>query len=130
MPFVKVMIHAVWGTKNHYPFLSKEIKLKVISHIRENAHKKQIFIRETKFLQSQVFGRSKNLKLNESRQRSSSGLMSIILRRLRRKKYFFHIDTRCSAAGNFIDRLNGHTEHLHCLFGLNANMRFQRHCNS
>ncbi|MFA4851890.1 MAG: IS200/IS605 family transposase [Bacteroidales bacterium] len=64
MPFVKVMIHAVWGTKNHHPFLTKEIKQKVIAHIKENARKKQIFI----------------------------------------------------------DRLNGHTEHLHCLFGLNADM--------
>jgi putative transposase len=62
MPFVKVMIHAVWGIKNHYPFLTKEIKQKVIAHIKENALIKQIYI----------------------------------------------------------DRLNGHTDHLHCLFGLNA----------
>lgn len=62
MAFVKVMIHAVWGTKSRNPFLTKEIKLQVISHIKENAQKKQIFI----------------------------------------------------------DRLNGHTDHLHCLFGLNA----------
>ncbi|MES2397609.1 MAG: IS200/IS605 family transposase [Bacteroidota bacterium] len=64
MSFVKVMIHAVWGTKNRYPFLTKEVKEKVITHIIENAKTKQIFI----------------------------------------------------------DRLNGHTEHLHCLFGLNADM--------
>ena len=64
MPFVKVMIHAVWGTKRRYPFLTKEVKQKVIKHIRENAQTKQIFI----------------------------------------------------------DRLNGHTEHLHCLFGLNAEL--------
>lgn len=64
MPFVKVMIHAVWGTKCHFPFLTEAIKQKVISHIRENAYNKQIFI----------------------------------------------------------DRLNGHTEHLHCLFGLNADL--------
>jgi len=62
MSFVKVMIHAVWGTKNHYPFLTKAVKEKVISHIIENAKSKQIFI----------------------------------------------------------DKLNGHSEHLHCLFGLNA----------
>jgi len=64
MPFVKEMIHAVWGTKNRYPFLTKEIKQKVIAHTRENAMRKEIFI----------------------------------------------------------DRLNGFTEHLHCLFGLNADM--------
>jgi len=64
MPFVKVMIHAVWGTKNRYPFLTKETKQKVIAHIRENAKRKEIFI----------------------------------------------------------DRLNGHAEHLHCLFGLNVDI--------
>ncbi|OFY85896.1 MAG: transposase [Bacteroidetes bacterium RIFCSPLOWO2_12_FULL_35_15] len=64
MSFVKVIIHAVWGTKSHYPFLTKEIMPKVIEHIRQNALSKQIFI----------------------------------------------------------DRLNGHTEHLHCLFALNADI--------
>ncbi|MCE9539966.1 MAG: IS200/IS605 family transposase [Bacteroidetes bacterium] len=62
MSFVKVMIHAVWGTRNRYPFLTKEVREKLISHIKENAKTKQIYI----------------------------------------------------------DRLDGHTEHLHCLFGLNA----------
>lgn len=62
MSFVKVMIHAVWGTKNRYPFLTKEVREKLISHIKENAKTKQIYI----------------------------------------------------------DRLDGHTEHLHCLFGLNT----------
>ncbi len=56
------MIHAVWGTKNHYHFLASEIKQMVISHIKENAKSKQIFI----------------------------------------------------------DTLNGHKDHIHCLFGLNA----------
>jgi len=64
MPFVKVMIHAVWGTKDHHPFLTKDIKPQVISHICEYAREKQIFI----------------------------------------------------------DCLDGSTEHLHCLFGLNADM--------
>ena len=62
MSFVKVMIHVVWGTKNRHPFLTKELREKVITHIKENALVKQIYI----------------------------------------------------------DRLNGHTDHLHCLFGLNA----------
>lgn len=64
MSFVKVIIHAVWGTKSHYPFLTNEIKPKVIDHLRQNAISKQIFI----------------------------------------------------------DRLNGHTDHLHCLFALNADI--------
>ncbi len=44
MPFVQILIHAVWGTKNRYPFLSKEILPIVITHIRENAKKKGIYI--------------------------------------------------------------------------------------
>ena len=68
MPFVKVMIHAVWGTKSRYPFLTKGVKQEVIKHIWENAHAKQIHI----------------------------------------------------------DRLNGYTEHLHCLFGLNADLSFAK----
>ena len=64
MSFVKVLIHAVWGTKSHYPFLTKAVRQQVLSPIKENEQKKQIFI----------------------------------------------------------DRLNGHTEHLHCLFALNADI--------
>jgi len=58
------MIHAVWGTKNREPLLSKELRSKVIEHIIENARTKDIFI----------------------------------------------------------DRINGYTEHLHCLIGLHADM--------
>ena len=64
MAFVKIMVHAVWDTKNREPFLSKDIRPMVIEHIIQNAATKKIFI----------------------------------------------------------DRLNGYTEHLHCLMGLNADM--------
>jgi putative transposase len=64
MPFVRVMIHAVWGTKNRLPYLTLDVKNKLIEHIKENARLKQIFI----------------------------------------------------------DTIYGHTEHLHCLIGLNADM--------
>jgi len=45
MPFIKVHIHFVWSTKNRVPYLdSKELRLKVWNHIRENAQKKEVFI--------------------------------------------------------------------------------------
>lgn len=45
MPYVKVYIHFVWSTKNREPFLNtKELRLKVWQHIRENAKEKEIFI--------------------------------------------------------------------------------------
>ncbi len=62
------MIHAVWGTKNRNPLLTKEVKPIVIEHIKKNAKLK----------------------------------------------------------GIYIDRLNGHTEHLHCLFSLNADMSISK----
>lgn len=62
------MIHAVWGTKSRYPFLTQEIRKKVIDHIKENAKIK----------------------------------------------------------GIYIDRINGHTDHLHCLLSLNADMSISK----
>jgi len=45
MPFIKVYIHFVWSTKNRIPFLdSKELRLKVWDHIRENCRTKGIFL--------------------------------------------------------------------------------------
>lgn len=64
MPYVRVMIHAVWGTKDRVHFLSPEVLSNVISHIKQNAHQKQIYI----------------------------------------------------------DTINGHSEHIHCLLGLNADI--------
>ena len=64
MSFVRVWIHAVWGTKNREPLLTKPIRAAVLNHIRENARQKEIYI----------------------------------------------------------DRLNGYSDHLHCLFALNSGM--------
>jgi REP element-mobilizing transposase RayT len=44
MSYTKIWIHAVWGTKNRFPFLTNELKPKLISHIRENAKSKEIYI--------------------------------------------------------------------------------------
>ena len=44
MAYVNIWIHAVWGTKNRFPFLTREIKEIVIDHIKENAKKKEIHI--------------------------------------------------------------------------------------
>ncbi len=68
MPFVKVMIHAVWGTKSREHLLTKDVRPMVLKHILENAIKKEI-----------------------------------------------HIDS-----------LNGYTDHLHCLFGLNTDMTISK----
>ena len=64
MAYVRIAIHAVWGTKNREKLLTDSIRQAVINHIMENASSKQIFI----------------------------------------------------------DRLNGTSDHLHCLFWLNADL--------
>ena len=71
MSFVKIWVHAVWGTKNRHPFLTSEIRKELIQHICENAKAQQIYI----------------------------------------------------------DSINGHTEHLHCLIGLNADMSIAKTIN-
>lgn len=68
MAFVKIMIHAVWATKNREPFLTTEIRSTIIEHIKNNAKDK----------------------------------------------------------GICIDSINGYTEHLHCLLGLNADMSISK----
>lgn len=64
MAFVKVIIHAVWGTKNRSPYLTNEVRPLIVERIKENAKEKKIYI----------------------------------------------------------DSLDGSVDHLHCLFGLNADM--------
>jgi putative transposase len=44
MSYVKIWIHAVWGTKNRERILSKEIKQQLFQHIRENGKGKNIYI--------------------------------------------------------------------------------------
>jgi REP element-mobilizing transposase RayT len=44
MSFVKIWIHAVWGTKNREPVLEKGILESVCDHIKENGKLKGIFI--------------------------------------------------------------------------------------
>jgi putative transposase len=44
MSKIKIPIHAVWGTKKRFPFLTDNIRIDVCKHIHENAKKKDIYI--------------------------------------------------------------------------------------
>lgn len=68
MPYVKNWLHCVWGTKNRTPFLTGETKFEMISHIRNNA----------------------------------------------------------KAKGIYLDFVNGHTEHLHCLLALSPDQSLSK----
>ncbi len=45
MSFIKVWLHIVFGTKNREPMLSNEIRGQVITHIKEYAKTKDIYIK-------------------------------------------------------------------------------------
>ena len=44
MAYIKVWVHFVWTNKMRQPILTKNVKSKVIAHIKENAFKKDIYI--------------------------------------------------------------------------------------
>jgi putative transposase len=44
MAYVRIWVHIVFGTKSRVPFLTRDIKDKVISHIIDNARQKEIYI--------------------------------------------------------------------------------------
>ncbi len=44
MPFIKIWVHLIWATKNRKPYLTKKIRTKVFSHIRDNAKEKGIHL--------------------------------------------------------------------------------------
>ena len=44
MPYIKILIHAVWATKDRKPLMTKEIKDALCNHIRENCALKNIHL--------------------------------------------------------------------------------------
>lgn len=44
MGYLKIWIHLVWTTKNREPVLTRETRIDIFSHIKENAEKKGIYV--------------------------------------------------------------------------------------
>ena len=44
MSYVRIWLHCVWGTKNRVPFLNNSNKQIILTHIKENAKSKGIYI--------------------------------------------------------------------------------------
>jgi len=44
MSYIRIWLHCVWTTKDRIPYLRDQIRDEVISHIRENAKLKDIYI--------------------------------------------------------------------------------------
>ncbi|MBN1637527.1 MAG: IS200/IS605 family transposase [Ignavibacteriales bacterium] len=46
MPYISILVHAVWSTKNRAPLLNNKIREIVFNHIKENAKQKDIYLLE------------------------------------------------------------------------------------
>ncbi len=46
MPYIRIWVHTVWGTKSREKSITKELKPKLLNHIKENAKNKKIYIKE------------------------------------------------------------------------------------
>lgn len=71
MSFVNVMIHGVWGTKGRYPFLIKDIRPVVYSHIKENTKSKGIYIDTLNGIEDHIhilFGLNADLSISKTFQ--------------------------------------------------------------
>ncbi len=44
MPYIRIWIHLIFSTKNRDKLILKELKPKLLTHIKENAKKKKIYI--------------------------------------------------------------------------------------
>lgn len=44
MPFIKIWVHFVWSTENREKIINRELQPKLLSHIKNNAKNKKIFI--------------------------------------------------------------------------------------
>ncbi len=44
MPYIKILVHLIFSTKNREKIITKELKQKLLAHIKENSVSKNIFI--------------------------------------------------------------------------------------
>jgi len=46
MPYIRVWIHLIWSTKNREKLISQILKSRLLSHLKNNASEKEIFLSE------------------------------------------------------------------------------------
>ncbi len=44
MPFVRIWVHLIWSTKNRERIITKKLRPALLSHVKENAKQKNIFL--------------------------------------------------------------------------------------
>ncbi|HSW53553.1 MAG TPA: IS200/IS605 family transposase [Ignavibacteriaceae bacterium] len=73
MPFTKIWIHLIWSTKNRDKLIDKELKQKLVQHIKENARLKNIFIDTLNCVQDHI-----HLLISLGREQTISKIVMLI----------------------------------------------------
>jgi REP element-mobilizing transposase RayT len=73
MPFTKIWIHLIWSTKNRDKLIDKELKQKLLQHIKENARLKNIFIDTLNCVQDHI-----HLLISLGREQTISKIVMLI----------------------------------------------------
>lgn len=73
MPFTKIWIHLIWSTKNRGKLIDKELKQKLLQHIKENARLKNIFIDTLNCVQDHI-----HLLISLGREQTISKIVMLI----------------------------------------------------
>ncbi len=73
MPLVKIWIHFIWTTKNREKLIDKNLRPKLISHIKDNSKSKEIYIDRINCLQEHI-----HLLVSLNKEHSVSKVMNLI----------------------------------------------------
>jgi REP element-mobilizing transposase RayT len=73
MPFTKIWVHLIWSTKNREKLIDKELKQKLLQHIKENAKLKNIFIDTLNCVQDHI-----HLLISLGREQTISKIVMLI----------------------------------------------------
>lgn len=73
MPFTKIWIHLIWSTKNRAKLIDRELKQKLLHHIKENAKLKDIYIDTLNCVQDHI-----HLLISLGREQSISKIVMLI----------------------------------------------------
>jgi putative transposase len=73
MPFTKIWVHLIWSTKNRNKLIDKELKQKLLQHIKENARLKNIFIDTLNCVQDHI-----HLLISLGREQTISKIVMLI----------------------------------------------------
>lgn len=73
MPLVKLWVHLIWSTKNRQKLIDKQLIPKLISHIKDNAKQKEIYIDRINCVSDHI-----HILVSLNKEHSISKIMNLI----------------------------------------------------